>query len=145
LAAIFPASGRTPSGANITWRQEVGGSAIEASKIAGHSEVAMTGEYTFVGIDRQEALTRAIQERLAQAAPQDGRPNPSDAQREQMARARRAKQEKAKVVVITPRNRRLDAELQRLRAHYCAAFGYCGFRTYLPVVSINPCFPPRVT
>ena len=60
----------------------------------------MTGEYTFVGIDRQEALTRAIQERLAQAAPQDGGPNPNDAQREQMARARRAKQEKAKVVAI---------------------------------------------
>ena len=35
--------------ANIAWRQEVGGSAIEASKIAGHSEVDMTGEYTFVG------------------------------------------------------------------------------------------------
>ena len=87
--------------ANITWRQEVGGSAIEASKIAGHSEVDMTGEYTFVGIDRQETLTRAIQERLAQAAPQDGGPDPNEAQREQMARARRAKQEKrAKVVAI---------------------------------------------
>jgi integrase len=86
--------------ANITWRQEVGGSAIEASKIAGHSEVDMTGEYTFVGIDRQEALTKAIQERLAKAAPKDDGPSPNDAQREQMARARRAKQEKAKVVAI---------------------------------------------
>jgi len=45
--------------ANITWRQEVGGSAIEASKIAGHSEINITGEYTFVGLDWQEALTRA--------------------------------------------------------------------------------------
>jgi len=32
--------------ANITWRQEVGGSSIEASKIAGHSTVRMTEEYT---------------------------------------------------------------------------------------------------
>src|SRR5579884_786288 len=30
--------------ANITWRQEVGGSAIEASKIAGHADLEMTGE-----------------------------------------------------------------------------------------------------
>ena len=86
--------------ANITWRQEVGGSAIEASKIAGHSEVDMTGEYTFVGIDRQEALTKAIQERLAQVAPKGDGPSPNDPQREQMARARRAKQDKAKVVAI---------------------------------------------
>src|SRR5205814_1536890 len=34
--------------ANITWRQQVGGSAIEASKIAGHAGLEMTGEYTFV-------------------------------------------------------------------------------------------------
>jgi integrase len=86
--------------ANITWRQEVGGSAIEASKIAGHSEVDMTGEYTFVALARQTALTRAIQERLAQAAPQDGGPGSSTRQREHPARARRAKQEKAKVVAI---------------------------------------------
>jgi len=38
---------------------------------------------------------------LAQAAPQDDGPSPNDAQREQMARARRAKQEKrAKVVAV---------------------------------------------
>jgi integrase len=86
--------------ANITWRQEVGGSAIEASKIAGHSEINITGEYTFVGLDRQEALTRAIQERLAKAAPQDDGPGTSNRQREHLARARRAKQEKAKVVAI---------------------------------------------
>lgn len=60
----------------------------------------MTGEYTFVGIDRQEALTKAIQERLAKAAPDGDGPSPNEAQREQMARARRAKQDKAKVVEI---------------------------------------------
>jgi len=51
--------------ANITWRQEVGGSAIEASKIAGHADVDMTADYTFVDIERQQQLTRAIQDRLA--------------------------------------------------------------------------------
>jgi len=54
--------------ANITWRQEVGGSAIEASKIAGHSNVEMTADYTFVDIERQQQLTRAIQDRLAKAS-----------------------------------------------------------------------------
>ena len=51
--------------ANITWRQQVGGSAIEASKIAGHSDLEMTGQYTFVAPERQNELTRRIQERLA--------------------------------------------------------------------------------
>jgi integrase len=54
--------------ANITWRQEVGGSSIEASKIAGHSTVRMTEEYTKIQLDRQEELTRLIQERLANVA-----------------------------------------------------------------------------
>lgn len=53
--------------ANITWRQQVGGSAIEASKIAGHSDLEMTGEYTFVTPERQNELTRRIQEKLAAA------------------------------------------------------------------------------
>ncbi len=53
--------------ANITWRQQVGGSAIEASKIAGHSDLAMTGEYTFVTPERQNELTRRIQQKLADA------------------------------------------------------------------------------
>jgi integrase len=53
--------------ANITWRQEVGGSAIEASKIAGHADLEMTGEYTFVAPERQNELTRRIQEKLANA------------------------------------------------------------------------------
>jgi integrase len=30
--------------ANITWRQQVGGSAIEASNITGHADLEMTGE-----------------------------------------------------------------------------------------------------
>ena len=54
--------------ANITWRQQVGGSAIEASKIAGHSDLEMTGEYTFVTAERQNELTRRIQEKLCAAA-----------------------------------------------------------------------------
>jgi integrase len=51
--------------ANITWRQEVGGSSIEASKIAGHSTVRMTEEYTKIQLTRQDELTRLIQDRLA--------------------------------------------------------------------------------
>jgi hypothetical protein len=53
--------------ANITWRQQVGGSSIEASKIAGHSDLEMTGEYTFVTPERQNELTRRIQGKLADA------------------------------------------------------------------------------
>jgi len=53
--------------ANITWRQEVGGSSIEASKIAGHSTVRMTEEYTKIQLTRQDELTRLIQDRLASA------------------------------------------------------------------------------
>lgn len=61
--------------ANITWRQQVGGSAIEASRIAGHSGLNMTSEYTFVTAERQNELTRRIQERLSIAFPS---PAPSD-------------------------------------------------------------------
>jgi len=54
--------------ANITWRQGVGrASAIEASKIAGHATVSMTGDYTFVPVERQEETTRPLQERMEQA------------------------------------------------------------------------------
>ena len=53
--------------ANITMRQEEGGSAIEASKIAGHATLSQTGDYTVVQIKRQEELTRAIQGRRAKA------------------------------------------------------------------------------
>lgn len=54
--------------ANITWRQEVGASSIEASRIAGHASTKMTEQYTVVQLNRQEELTRRIQERLAAAA-----------------------------------------------------------------------------
>jgi integrase len=54
--------------ANITWRQEVGGSAIEASKIAGHRDLEMTSQYTFVAPERQNELTRRIQQRIADAS-----------------------------------------------------------------------------
>jgi len=62
--------------ANITWRQEVGGSAIEASKIAGHADLEMTGEYTFVAPERQNELTRRIQEKLAAATRSGEQPQP---------------------------------------------------------------------
>jgi integrase len=65
--------------ANITWRQQVGGSAIEASKIAGHSDLEMTGEYTFVTPERQNELTRRIQEKLADATTK-AHEKPADAQ-----------------------------------------------------------------
>ena len=54
--------------ANITWRQEVGGSSIETSKIAGHASTAITEEYTIVQLKRQEELTRRIQDKRAKAA-----------------------------------------------------------------------------
>jgi integrase len=54
--------------ANITWRQEVGGSSIEASKIAGHANTKITEEYTVVQMRRQDELTRRIQGRRAKAA-----------------------------------------------------------------------------
>ena len=41
--------------ANITWRQEVGGSSIETSQIAGHANTRITEEYTIVQLRRQEA------------------------------------------------------------------------------------------
>ena len=56
--------------ANITWRQEVGASSIEASRIAGHASTKMTEQYTVVQLNRQEELTRRIQERLVAAATQ---------------------------------------------------------------------------
>jgi integrase len=59
--------------ANITWRQQVGGTAIEASKIAGHSDLEMTGEYTCVSPERQNELTRRIQRRLRDAVGKNGK------------------------------------------------------------------------
>src|SRR6185312_5735532 len=66
--------------AKVTWTQEVGGSAIEASKMAGHSDLEITGEYTFVTPERQNELTRRIQKRLATASivgPLNSRPSES--------------------------------------------------------------------
>ena len=40
---------------------------LRASKTAGHSTVRMTEEYTKIQLTRQDALTRLIQERLANA------------------------------------------------------------------------------
>lgn len=54
--------------ANITRRQEVGGAAIETSKIAGHASTPITDEYALVGIKRQDEMTRRIQDKRAKAA-----------------------------------------------------------------------------
>lgn len=62
--------------ANITMRQEEGGSAIEASKIAGHATVNQTGDYTIVQLSRQEELTRAIQDRVSRARENNGAKKP---------------------------------------------------------------------
>ena len=53
--------------ANITWRQEVGGSSIKAFRIAGHASTKTTEQYTVVQLKRQEELTRRIQEKLTEA------------------------------------------------------------------------------
>jgi hypothetical protein len=66
-------------GHNFTWRQQVGGSAIEASKIAGHGDLEMTGDYPFVTAERQNELTRRIQQKLAQAACTAAPPKPASA------------------------------------------------------------------
>ena len=50
-----------------TCRQEVGGSSIETSKIAGHASTAITEEYTLVGMKRLDELTRRIQEKRTKA------------------------------------------------------------------------------
>ena len=54
--------------ANITCSEEVGGSVIEPSRIAGHASTAMTEEYTILQLKRQDDLTRRIQEKRAKAA-----------------------------------------------------------------------------
>ena len=53
--------------ANITWRQEVGGSSIETSQIAGRANTKITEEYTVVQFLRQEELTRRIQSKRMKA------------------------------------------------------------------------------
>jgi integrase len=57
--------------ANITWRQEVGGSSIEASQIAGHASTKITEEYTVVQLRRQEELTHRIQNKRSKAGKRD--------------------------------------------------------------------------
>jgi hypothetical protein len=89
--------------ANITWRQEVGGSSIETSKIAGHASTAITEEYTLVGLHRQAELTRLIQTKRARAERKNkavASPLPvTPAQRERARVARTARKER-KVVEI---------------------------------------------
>ena len=64
----FPGLGpHTFRRAHITWCQQVGGSSIEASKIAGHSSVRMTEHYTKIQPSRQQELTCKIQDHLANA------------------------------------------------------------------------------
>lgn len=62
-----PASACIRSGARISPCGRRKGSAIEASKIAGHATVSQTSDYTVVQLKRQEELTRAIQGRRAKA------------------------------------------------------------------------------
>src|SRR5260370_3121985 len=66
--------------ANITWRQEVGGSSIEASQIAGHANSKMTGEYTVVQLRRPEELTRRVLGKRAHGGPSppESQPNKRD-------------------------------------------------------------------
>jgi len=78
--------------ANITWRQEVGGSAIEASRIAGHTNIEMTSEYTFVAPERENELTRRIQQKLAAAAKQK---EPEQLCKSRLPRPRRRKRRRA--------------------------------------------------
>jgi integrase len=54
--------------ANITWLQEVGGSSIETSQIAGHANTKITEAYTVVQLRRQEELTRRVQSKRMKAA-----------------------------------------------------------------------------
>ena len=66
-----------PARQHHTWRQEVGGSSIEASKIAGHSTIRMTEEYTKIQLARQEELTRLIQDKLARVGQKPAVPSGS--------------------------------------------------------------------
>jgi integrase len=71
--------------ANITWRQEVGGSALEASKIAGHANTKITQEYTFVPLKRQDELTRRVQGKRAKAAKRAEHKKPVEMKKEAAA------------------------------------------------------------
>jgi integrase len=79
--------------ANITWRQKIGGaSSIETSKIAGHSSVEITEEYTFVDLERQRETTQAIRDRLQkvrETQPEE-RADLDEALRDRLLKARQA-------------------------------------------------------
>jgi integrase len=88
--------------ANITWRQQVGGSAIEASKIAGHSDLEMTGQYTFVEPERQNELTRRIQQRLATASKRNSKPEPGVVSASRATKERIANNASLEIVRLIP-------------------------------------------
>ena len=48
-------------------RQEAGGRALEAGKIARHATLNITGNYTAVQLKQQDELTRAIQDRVTKS------------------------------------------------------------------------------
>jgi integrase len=83
--------------ANITWRQKMGGaSSIETSRIAGHSSVEITEEYTFVDLERQRETTQAIRDRLQEVreTTPEQRVDLDEALRDRLLKARQAKAEK---------------------------------------------------
>lgn len=96
--------------ASITFRQQVGGSAIEASKIAGHSDLEMTSEYTFVTPERQNELTRRIQQKLAAAVASETSSSLAD------TKAATAKQQPMPEVPPTPPKTSQDPPLQQMPA-----------------------------
>lgn len=91
--------------ANISWRQEVGGTAIEASKIAGHSKVDTTLDYTQIAIRRHSTLTRRIQDMRYKAAAKTDLPAAQPAtdllrrQRERAKVARAARKDRRDKVI----------------------------------------------
>ncbi len=66
--AVFEHKSTEKSPCRRTIPKLVGASASEASKIAGHGSVNMTNDYIYVQLKRQEKLTRAIGDRLGEAA-----------------------------------------------------------------------------
>jgi hypothetical protein len=61
----------------LTRRRQIGAGAIEVSKITGHRDLEITGEYTFVADERQNELTRRIQKKVAGAAKEKGQEEPT--------------------------------------------------------------------
>ena len=98
--------------ANITWRQDVAGSAIEASKIAGHSKVNTTLDYTQIGMKRHDTLTRRIQDMSQRAAQKTdlpaAQPN-TDLQLRQRERAKAARAARKRNNVVEIRGKETAA------------------------------------